>query len=224
MIYKKSLIICFILSLFFLNNLYADKPGKELLINVQKNPGKAEVHYELASYYESKENYVKAIVSIKKAIGIDSENSLYYVMRGSCYQSMGKYKMASKDFETALRISPDENGNIYSLLAMAYTETGRFKLAIRNFKRAIELNSNDANKAGLYFGIGNSYGNLKEFKKSIIPLQKAIKIEPDMKNAHLLLGLAYQETGDKDAAFKEYLILSKLDNELSIILLNHISK
>ncbi len=131
---------------------------------------------------------------------------------------------ASKALEKALKIDPLQSSYTYSLLAMSYTETGKFRLAVKNFKKALKLSKSNENKAGLYFGLGNSYANLKEYKKSIDPLRRAVKIEPRMKNAHLILGLAYQETGKSDAAFKEYLILSELDNDLSIILLNHISK
>ena len=54
--------------------------------------------------------------------------------------------------------------------------------------------------------------------------KQAIRINPDYADAHWMLGIVYNSTGDRGNALEEYKILMKLDKEKANTLFNFIYK
>ncbi|MCP3924016.1 MAG: tetratricopeptide repeat protein [Desulfobacterales bacterium] len=219
--YIKTLVNIFII-IFFINIGICSELNK-LKKELKNNPDSYSTNYNLGSYYEKNGNYNQAIKYLKKSIKIDSKKVFSYIMLGSSFDSLGKYKEAVTNYKRAIRID-SKNGLSYSMLAMSLTELNDFKGAIKYFKKSIKLNKKNGKNCAILFGIGNAYVNLKNYKKAIKPLKSAIKLNPKLKNAVMLLGLSYNETGNSEKAFDQYVKLQKIDRELSIILLDYLSR
>jgi tetratricopeptide (TPR) repeat protein len=63
----------------------------------------------------------------------------------------------------------------------------------------------------IYFKFGVAYANEGKYDEAIAAYKQAIKINPDLTEAHYNLSLSYLILGDKNSAFKEYKILKNLD-------------
>ena len=59
-----------------------------------------------------------------------------------------------------------------------------------------------------------------KYQKAIESYKQAIRIDPDHRNAHYNLGLAYLSLNDRDSALEQYKILKKLDTEKANKLFN----
>mgnify|MGYP006268701361 CR=1 FL=1 len=53
------------------------------------------------------------------------------------------------------------------------------------------------------------------FDEAIESYKQAIRIKPDLAEAHLNLGMVYLRTGDRGSALEEYKILRNLDKDLA---------
>lgn len=73
--------------------------------------------------------------------------------------------------------------------------------AIVAFREAIRLDPNDA-KA--YEGMSISYGELKQYRRSIQNYDHAIRLDPGNEDSHLGRGLAYSALGQYQRAIQDY--------------------
>ncbi|MCP4160196.1 MAG: tetratricopeptide repeat protein [Deltaproteobacteria bacterium] len=195
----------------------------ELKKKLKNNPDSYSTNYNLGSYYEKNGNYNQAIKYLKKSIEIDKKKVFSYILLGSSLDSLGNYKESVKTYKLVINIDP-KNDLIYSMLAMSLTELNDFKGAIKYFKKSIKLNKKNQKDCAILFGIGNAYVNIKNYEKAIKPLEEAVIINPKLKNAVMLLGLSYNETGKTEKAFDQYIKLQEIDRELSVILLEYLSR
>jgi signal transduction histidine kinase len=79
---------------------------------------------------------------------------------GSCHQQMGKFELAKKSFEKAIRVSEMQNnasqaGNAYVHLADLYRITGKADSSIWYYKNAVEA----------YKSVGNEKYNISSYRK-----------------------------------------------------------
>jgi tetratricopeptide (TPR) repeat protein len=58
------------------------------------------------------------------------------------------------------------------------------------------------------------------YTEAIEALKQAIRIKPDLADAHFSLGVTYAALNDKGSALKQYKILKSLDSELANKLYN----
>jgi len=94
-------------------------------------------------------------------------------------------------------------------------EKNKIEFKIRGLEKSIykdwrtkAIISNYANSYSTYGGI---YGNIGEYDKAIIELQKAIKLDPESSNAHYNLGIAYKIIGKSKEAIEEFNKAIELD-------------
>lgn len=66
-------------------------------------------------------------------------------------------------------------------------------LAVKEFEQAVER---DPSAAVAWAGLGTSLVKLRRTAEGIAKLQRAIALEPEMYDAHYMLGMAYQASGD----------------------------
>ena len=84
--------------------------------------------------------------------------------------------------------------------------------AIVEFKKALPLLTEDQSqlKAEIYASLANAYNWKGTHKAAITACNKALKINPDIANAHYDLGFAYREEGNRELAEKEFALYEKL--------------
>ncbi len=131
-----------------------------------------------------------------------------------------KLDEALNHIHRALQINPNYF-DAYNNLGMVYIKLDRCPEAMQACLQAIKINP--ANPLP-YSNLGVINLRLKQYQQAILNFQKAIRIKPDFIQAHVGLGIAYFETGDKDSAMKEYEILRKIEAQKTNIPLEPVSK
>ena len=102
---------------------------------------KWEVFLVFAQIYYRKEMYFHAYESIKSAIKLES-NLTIFEWAGKISLKMGKYENAEKYLRNSLKRN-DVNPEIYSLLGLTYLKIQDFEKAKIHFVKALEMNPDD---------------------------------------------------------------------------------
>ena len=102
---------------------------------------KWEIHLVFAQIYYKKEMYFHAYESIKNAIKLES-NLTIFEWAGKISLKMGKYENAEKYLRNSLKKS-DVNPEIYSLLGLTYLKIQNIEKAKIHFAKALEMNPDD---------------------------------------------------------------------------------
>ncbi len=107
---------------------------------------------------------------------------------------------AKKELQEELEIDPANAGAEYVLGELA-RETQDLPEAIQRFKKATQINPTFGDA---YLGLGMSLLAQKDFADSVVPLQMAVKLQPENPAAHYGLATAYARTGRKEDAEREF--------------------
>jgi len=92
--------------------------------------------------YEKKD-YNKAVALLTKLIKENPKNAEAYYYRGIVNDTMGKYDVALKDYQTASKID-DKIEDIHYFIARAYDKQGKTSLALQEYETFLNSNPQDA--------------------------------------------------------------------------------
>lgn len=109
---------------------------------------------------------------------------------------------AKRELQQEIEIDPSNAGAEYVLGELARQES-QWPEAIAHFTRATKL---DAAFGDAYLGLGVSLISSKQFSEAVPPLETAAKLEPRNPAAHYNLGMAYNRSGRKQDAEREFAI------------------
>lgn len=115
---------------------------------VERHPGDAVGHYELG-HALSKDQPVKGLAHLDRAIALKPDFALAHSARGSLYYQAGKFEAAVADLETAASLRPDD-AIALDRLGQTYSALDRSADAVRVLRRAVELAPDDS-KTMLHF-------------------------------------------------------------------------
>jgi len=207
---------------------------------VQSSPGDAASHYLLASALIKLEKFDDAIVSSKKAHDLDKENIYYAQQLAELYAKRRKYTEAAEIYEKLLAKNPsnvqygvelaavyvfndqfDKAINTYNILEKSLGVTEE----ITHQKEQLYLRQNNLDKAlgeakKLIAAEPGEVAYLVELAEmlianervteAIVPLEEALKVNPDEAQAHVLLADIYRRNGD----------IQKCNQELKLVFAN----
>ncbi|RLD20947.1 MAG: hypothetical protein DRI69_05180 [Bacteroidetes bacterium] len=93
--------------------------------------------YELSRVYESLERYDDALVQIKRAIRLNSDNTWYHLMKADIYEQMENYPAAIEVFEHLTSVKPQENYYFLHLveLLLRTNQPERALVILDNFEK-----------------------------------------------------------------------------------------
>jgi tetratricopeptide (TPR) repeat protein len=207
---------------------------------VQMNAQEGASHYMLASALIKMERYDDAITSSKKAYDINKENVFYAQQLAELYAKRRKYSEAAQIYESLLAKSPeniqygielaavyvfndqfDKAIDTYNILEKSLGVTEE----ITHQKQQLYLRQNNLDKA-LNEGkklIAAEPGEVSyrvelaemliandRIVEAVVPLEEALKINPDEAQAHVLLADIYRRNGD----------VQKCNQELRLVFAN----
>lgn len=142
--------------------------------------------------------YWNATIDCTRAIELyPNEDSRYYSERGYAYVQMDNYPKAIADFNTALKIEPDNlSALIYRGQALIYS--GDSRAAVSTLNEAIRL---DPEEAYSYTCRALAYMKLNNDARALQDLNKALALDPDDADTNRLRGSYYLEkAGDYQKA------------------------
>ena len=179
-----------------------------------KSAKKARPFNSLGVAYKNKKQLNEAIRAFQTAIENDPLNADAYTNLGVVYWELGRKEEAISEMLRALTIKP--SAEIYLNIGIAYMKMHKPAEAIPYLRSSIISNSgfSDAYKA-----LGQTYLALKRTDEAINILREGVYMIPNNPDLYYNLGTAYLMHGDKDAAYKTYLGLQKIDETAARCLL-----
>ena len=206
------------------------------------------------NYYQDGK-YDVAAREFKRAIALSpqSENALdAYDYLAMAFLELGNNKEAIKAYQSALRLSPNEEGFHYKL-GNILLEEGNTDQAINSYKAALRIEPNsttylyslgqaylakgslDDAKAqferivsrapqeyGGYYGLGQAYYQAEEYEKAIEQFERVIALKEDFSSVHVDLGYALTDLGRVEEAYEQVDFLQGKDPSLAIVLNNYL--
>lgn len=137
------------------------------------------------------------------------DNAVLHGRNGQLLMDRGQYGEAAEEFKAALRLNPYTplSAALYNNLGLAYREMGNYPLAYASFQHAFRIQPTYA----LYYkNLIETYARAGSLSKVENTLKAVLRENPLNSEGWFLLGLTYQESGDKKAAktcFSQFLKL-----------------
>jgi len=145
---------------------------------------------------------------LDKALKFNPQNYRAWYERGFI-ESKTDEAAAIADMEKAVSIQP----NFASLrrdLGMLQFQQQNYPEAAKHLAKAAELGVDDA---PLYNFLGISLSRTGQLRKAVASYKHALKLDPNLAEAHLNLGFAYQRLNQSQAARKEYQEACRLEKK-----------
>jgi tetratricopeptide (TPR) repeat protein len=106
---------------------------------------------------------------------------------------------AKREFEAELKIDPNNAGAEYVLGELA-RKVQNWDEAIEHFSRATKI---DAGFANAFLGLGLSLISAERYQEAVLPLETAVKLQPENPTGHYQLAIAYNHVGRREDAKRE---------------------
>ena len=157
-------------------------------------------------------NYKLVIQEVNILLKKLPNNSFLLNLLGSCYQKLGDFDTAIKNF---LQVLSTEQKNLAAMnnLANAYKDILKFEKAENLYKEIIKINPN-------YINAITNYANLKfqldQYEDAIELYNRALKIDNKIENIHYNMGLTYQSYGAFTEAEKHFKEMLKINPTATI--------
>ena len=160
----------------------------------------AMAHAGLGTIYCINKQYNKALISMNKAIALDSSNMDFYNDRSAIYYDTNEFEKAYNDLLKAYTKYPNDEYLIHNM-GTALNALNRYKEAIVYFNKVNIINPKEARN---HFDRGIAYYQIDEPKKAIKDLKMAIKYNHktilneriELYKIYRQLALAYSEINE----------------------------
>jgi TonB family protein len=138
------------------------------------------------------------------------------------YEQLGRNEEAIESYKQTIRIAPysDEAFAAYLGMASIHDRTGRREEARKVYnemlditRRALRESRGSDTKSSAYGALGLICERLGRDSEALQAYKNAVKLRPDWVVPHVGLGRLYLKAGDRESAYKEYLIVKRLDEE-----------
>lgn len=136
-----------------------------------------------------------------------------YKARGQGYTDKRDYDKALADFNSALKVDP-QNASIYQERGRAYMKMDDLDKSLADYASAIRIEPQDTNS---YLCRGNIYKRQGNYDLAFKDYGTALKINPKNPFAYLNRGDAYHDKGDYQLALKDYEMAIQLNPSLESI-------
>ena len=157
-------------------------------------------------------NYKLVIQDVNILLRKLPNNSFLLNLLGSCYQKIGHYETAKKNF---LQVLSTDSKNLAAMnnLANTYKDTLNFVKAEELYKKIIEIDTNYINAIANY---ANLKFQLDQYDDAIRLYKQALSIDDLSENIHYNIGLTYQSYGDFSKAEIHFKKMLKLNASATI--------
>lgn len=152
------------------NKLSFEEKMALLDANIKNNPSDAELYYERAKLYYSKENTKDALFDIQKAIKLDKKEPKYYITAADIYFARGESTLAFDALNQAVKYDKN-NVEAYAKIAELSFLLRDYNRARENIDKVLELDKINAEayfqRGMIYKEIGDTLNAIKDYRKAI---------------------------------------------------------
>ena len=170
-------------------------------VNAQPiKPHTTEEYLDRGINLSEQDEFEAAIAAYTQAIKLEPNNALAYYNRGLAFYHLQNQVAALADFNKTVELKPN-SAIPYRKRGLVYLYLENYQAAIADFEQAAKITPDDPN---VY--LGKAAANLLQGKitEAIPDLDRAITLDYDFAIAYFLLGGAYSELGDRQAALQNY--------------------
>lgn len=164
-------------------------------------------HYLLGLAYEYLHEWEEAVLHYKKALGKDAHDPDVLLALGQCLVELKRHSEAIPFFERAL-ITENTNPALLNALGECHREIGNRDDAYKFFLHAVEQAPNNAT---FLMNLSGSFIELGHLDDALYTLNMALKCEPTLAQAHMMLAEIYRRKNDGELAKKHALIAFNLN-------------
>ena len=186
------------------------------------------VHKKLGIYYRQTGYIDSAVIRLSKAASLNPKDGEVHFNLGIALRATGKLNLAESALKTASELNP-HSPQIFFNLSQIYLRLGdrekgmkalRKSEILRQFDRDLGADKAYHEKGVVAIGSATTHHNtalnlaLKgKYEIAIIEYQKALAINPQLKDAHSGLGIIYTWKKDLEQAIKHFKLAIKLDTK-----------
>jgi choline-sulfatase len=167
---------------------------------VARWPNEANLFHDLAVAAREAGNLAEAMRAEQAALALDGNSATALNGLGLLHADIGRAADAAAAFERAAAADPT-NASYWTNLGNARRELGTIDAADAAYRRALDL---DAAHADALNGLGVTLVQRKRAAEGIPLFERALASAPDFHEARLNLGIAYQESGQREKARATY--------------------
>lgn len=142
---------------------------------LKRSPNRDDIYISLGNVYFSEERYDEAAEAYEKAVKIWPSSGNHYAL-GQAYMNGERYSEADREFNTVLRMDPDEPNGNYGL-GLNFSRQGRYEDAILQFKEALRI---DPKFYDGYAELGYAYADLGEMDEAQRVVDRLEHVAPDL--------------------------------------------
>ena len=159
--------------------------------------------------YLRKGELKKAHVAFEKYVALLPNQPNPLNCLGEFHLLVGNYDQAITTLQQSLKIKSDFPV-AYGDLGDTYLAKGMYSQALRSYERYLDLSLSEVEKAEGHFLLGKLHYLKGDHTKAIQKCQQALKLNPQMIEAHWILGLTFVKKEMFDQAESEVLTIKKL--------------
>jgi len=206
---------------------------------IEKNPKNHYAIFALGLHYYENSDYNTAIDKYSTAIALESEDSEYYLNRGSSYFKIDSINLALSDYNQAIRLNPNDYLN-FKNRGILYYETGNLEQAVADFKICLQIDPTEMEVSELhitasqllseynkykisgtsstslsqyYLRLATNYAQKADYQQSLFLFNEALKYDSLNIDALKNSGNVYAMLEDFDNAKKHYELALKINPE-----------
>lgn len=176
---------------YFFKNDNMDKAIQEFSALLDEDPKDERARYFLASSYEEKKQYDRAMEEFQK---VPSDSELYddaLIHMATILKKTGKPEQAIAMMIEGIKASEKEP-SLYAFLSSLYQDDKKFKEAEEITKKGLALFPNNPE---LHYRMGAVYEGMNRFPESIREMEEVLKLDPNHADAMNFIGYSYAERG-----------------------------
>ena len=168
----------------------------------------AVIHLLLARAYDAQDKIEAAVSEIQRALALDRHCHGAHFARGFIAWTTGDLPTAEAEFRQELALDP------HSQLAAYYLSEVLLKVGnVPEAEAALAQMGRDAPDSYLdHLGFGKVYEREKKYEAAAEQFREAIRLEPDLPEAHYHLGGVLHALGDNAGASREFQSFTRLQN------------
>lgn len=189
------------LGLIYLKKNDVKKAAKHFMTALKIEPSYQDANLNMAELQLTHNNYANAIDFARKALGNGEKDYKAYFVIGRSLKERGELKKAASNFAKAIQA---KNDFVPAKMELAFTiiSFGEYERSQAMFRDILEDNQG---LARAHYGFGAASYYLKENELAEKALKTATKMQPDLVDGYVYLGLLNKRLGELEKAKKYFL-------------------